>query len=377
MKALFCTLFLSLSLTQFALAQSNSGRIDFETYNPPSTLIVPEHKVTRAKFPFIDVHNHQGNMPTQDIPALLQKMDALNMRIMVNLSGRGFRNNNGVFDINEPQYLVNAVQNVAKSTPNRIVLFTNVSFVGVGEKDWAQKAVQQLEADVKAGAKGLKIYKNLGHSFKDVQGNLIKVDDPRLDPIWKKCGELGIPVLIHTADPKQFWQEADEHNERWLELLTHPGRKRGADNPAPWEDLIQQQHNIIRRHPKTTFIAAHFGWYPNDLAHLGKLLDSFPNMHVEFGAVIAELGRQPRTAKAFFEKYQDRILFGKDSWVPEEYTTYFRVLETEDEYFPYHKKYHAFWRMYGLGLSDEVLKKVYYKNALRLIPGLDGSGFPD
>lgn len=377
MKAALYALLISFSFTQGAIAQTKGGRIDFETYNPPSSLVVPEHKITRSKFPFIDVHNHQGNMPSQDIPFLLRQMDTLNMRIMVNLSGRGFRNNNGVFDINGPQYLADAVANVKKSTPNRVVLFTNVSFVGVGERDWAQQAVQGLEADVKAGAKGLKIYKNLGHSFKDVDGNLIRVDDPRLDPIWKKCGELGIPVLIHTADPKQFWQEADEHNERWLELLTYPGRKRGNSNPSPWEDLIQQQHNIIRKHPKTNFIAAHFGWFPNDLAHLGKVLDSFPNMHVEFGAVIAELGRQPKTAKAFFDKYQDRILFGKDSWVPAEYTTYFRVLETSDEYFPYHKKYHAYWRMYGLGLSDAVLKKVYYKNALRLIPGLDRSGFPD
>ena len=377
MKRIFQLSLFTLLLTQQAEAQKGSARIDFETYNPPSSLVVPEHKLTKAKFPFIDVHNHQGNMPTQDLAFLLRQMDSLNMKVMVNLSGRGFKNNNGVFDVNDHQYLVSAIENAKKATPNRLVVFTNVSFVGVGEKDWAQKTVQQLEADVKAGAKGLKVYKNLGFSFKDKEGNLLRVDDPRLDVVWKKCGELGIPVLIHTADPKQFWEEPNEHNERWLELLTFPGRKRAENNPAPWEDLIQQQHNIIRRHPKTNFIAAHFGWYPNDLAHLGKVLDSLPNMYVEFGAVIAELGRQPKSAKQFFEKYQDRILFGKDSWVPAEYTTYFRVLETEDEYFPYHKKYHAFWRMYGLGLSDAVLKKVYYKNALKLIPGLDKTQFPN
>jgi predicted TIM-barrel fold metal-dependent hydrolase len=134
---------------------------------------------------------------------------------------------------------------------------------------------------------------------------------------------------------------------------------------------------MFRNNPGTTFIAAHFGWFPNDLARLGSILDEMPHVNVEFGAIIAELGRQPRMAKEFFEKYQDRILFGKDSWIPEEYATYFRVLETEDEYFPYHKKYHAFWRMYGLGLSDEVLKKVYYKNALRIIPHIDKTGFPE
>ncbi len=169
----------------------------------------------------------------------------------------------------------------------------------------------------------------------------------------------------------------DANNERWLELATHPGRARSNTNPAPWDTLIAEQHRIFKRHPRTTFIAAHFGWYANDLTTLSKLLDEMPNVVVEFGAVIAEIGRQPRMAKAFFTKYQDRIMFGKDSWVPEEYTTYFRVLETEDEYFPYHKKYHAFWRMYGMGLPDDILKKVYYKNALRVIPGLDKTMFPE
>lgn len=366
-----------LAITQLAFAQTKPARIDFETYNPPSSLKVPEHLLTKAKYPFIDVHNHQGNMPTQDLSALLKQMDSLNMKVMVNLSGRGFRNNNGQFDVADHQFLVSAIENAKKTAPNRLVVFTNVSFEGAGKPGWAENAVAGLEADVKAGAKGLKVYKSLGFSYKDNDGRTLRVDDPRLDVIWKKCGELGIPVLIHTADPKQFWEDADEHNERWLELLTYPNRKRATNNPAPWEDLIQQQHTIIRRHPKTNFIAAHFGWYPNDLAHLGKLLDSFPNMYVEFGAVIAELGRQPKRAKTFFEKYQDRILFGKDSWVPSEYATYFRVLETEDEYFPYHKKYHAYWKMYGLGLSDAILKKVYYKNALKLIPGLDKTLFPD
>lgn len=369
MKSVLCLLTGVLVFSQVAFTQGSRSRIDFESYNPPSSLVVPEHPLTKAKFPFIDVHNHQFSMPTQDIPALLGEMDALNMKVMVNLSGRG--------NLSDPSHLANAIQNAKRTTPNRLVVFTNLSFAGLGEPGWTENAVKQLEADVKTGAQGLKIYKSLGFSVKDNKGNIIRVDDPRLDPVWEKCGRLGIPVLIHTADPKQFWQEADEHNERWLELLTYPNRKRSDKDPAPWEDLIRQQHNIIRKHPQTNFIAAHFGWYANDLDHLGRLLDSFPNMYIEFGAIIAELGRQPRAAKQFFEKYQDRILFGKDSWVPSEYATYFRVLETTDEYFPYHKKYHAYWRMYGMGLSDAVLKKVYYKNALKLIPGIDKTLFPD
>jgi predicted TIM-barrel fold metal-dependent hydrolase len=211
----------------------------------------------------------------------------------------------------------------------------------------------------------------------DKNGDRIRINDPRLDPVWAKCGELGIPVLIHAADPKPFWQPHDENNERWLELKLRPRRKRDADNPAPWETIIAEQHDIFRRHKNTTFINAHMGWFANDLAKLGTLLDEIPNMYVEIGAVIAELGRQPRMANWFFEKYQDRVLFGKDSWRPEEYPTYFRVLETADEYFPYYKRYHAFWRMYGLNLPDHILRKLYYKNALKVIPGLDKSLFPE
>ncbi len=352
-------------LAGFAAYNSIAQKMDFEKYNPPSTLVVPEHKLTKAKFPFIDVHNHQSGMGSMDLSTLTRDMDQLNMKVMVNLSGQ-----NG-----EP--LKAAVANIRKNYPKRFIVFANIDFRKVGEQDWGEKAARQLEEDVKNGANGLKIFKNLGFSVNDITGKRVTVDDPRLDPIWKKAGELKIPVLIHTADPKPFWEPMDENNERWMELATHPNRKRSATDPAPWDTLIAEQHRLFRNHPKTTFIAAHFGWYPNDLAKLGQLLDQMPNVVVEFGAVIAELGRQPRTAKQFFTKYQDRILFGKDSWVPAEYATYFRVLETEDEYFPYHKKYHAFWTMYGIGLPDDILKKIYYKNALRIIPNIDKSQFPD
>jgi uncharacterized protein len=351
-------------LYQSACAQGGQ-RMDFEKYEPASTLVVPENPVRRAKFPFIDVHNHQWNMNSENLNGLISEMDKLNMAVMVNLSGRGG---------NE---LKESIGNVRKNYPKRFIVFANINFDGIGESGWTERTVKALEEDVKNGANGLKIFKNLGFSVKNNAGKRVSVDDPRLDLIWKRCGELKIPVLIHTADPKPFWDPMDEKNERWLELATHPRRKRGQDDPAPFEELIAEQHRMFKKHPKTTFIAAHFGWFPNDLAKLGKLLDEMPNVMIEFGAVIAELGRQPRTANKFFIKYQDRILFGKDAWVPDEYATYFRVLETEDEYFPYHKKYHAFWRMYGLGLPDNVLKKVYYKNALRIIPNIDKSAFPN
>ena len=352
-------------LIGYTVVAQTTQKMDFEKYNPPSTLVVPEHKLTKAKFPFIDVHNHQFGMPDMDLGTLIKDMDQLNMKVMVNLSGQS------------GEQIRKSSANIKQHYPGRFIVFANIDFKRIGEPGWGEKAASQLAEDVKNGANGLKIYKSLGFSVKDIDGKRVKVDDPRLDPIWKKAGDLKIPVLIHTADPKPFWQEMDENNERWLELATHPNRKRSATDPAPWDTLIAEQHRLFKNYPATTFIAAHFGWYPNDLGKLGSLLDQLPNVVVEFGAVIAELGRQPRMAKEFFTKYQDRILFGKDSWVPDEYATYFRVLETADEYFPYHKKYHAFWAMYGMALPDDILKKIYYKNALRIVPGIDKSQFPE
>ena len=340
-------------------------QMDFEAYDPPSTLVVPENPVTKAKFPFIDVHSHQWRMDTANLDQLVREMDAMNMGIMVNLSGRG------------GMILKNMTDNISKQYPNRFVCFTNINLQSIDDEDWTVETVKQIEFDVANGARGLKIYKSQGMQNVDSKGNRIQINDPRIDPVWAKCGELGIPVLIHAADPRQFWQPLDSLNERWLELKLRPSRKREADDPAPWETIIAEQHDVFKKHPETTFINAHLGWFGNDLKRLGELLDEMPNMNVGIGAVIAELGRQPRMANWFFEKYQDRILFGKDSYQPDEFPTYFRVLETADEYFPYYKRYHAFWKMYGLNLPDEILKKVYYKNALRIVPGLDKSLFPD
>ncbi len=352
-------------LTLVSMNASFAQELSFEEYNPTSTLVVPGNQVLKAKFPFIDIHGHQYRMPEQDLTPVVAAMDTLNMGIMVNLSGRS------------GEELIKSVKNIKDHYPNRFVVFANIDFEGVGTENWTEKTVLQFEEDVKNGARGLKIYKSLGMRYKDSDGNRLSINDKRLDPIWAKCGELGVPVLIHAADPKSFWDDFNGDNERWLELKTHPRRKRSDSDPASWEQIIGEQHDMFKKHPKTTFINAHMGWYANNLGKLSELMEEIPNMNVEIGAIIAELGRQPRFAKKFFEKYQDRILFGKDSWKPEEFPTYFRILETDDEYFPYHKKYHAFWAMYGLDLSDQVLKKVYYKNALRIVPGLDSSLFPE
>ena len=374
MKKRLFPLFLSVIVLGLNTVTSSAQDMSFEEYNPPSTLKVPEHSVTRAKFPFIDIHSHQGGINKAKIDQLTSEMDDLNMGTMINLSGRGFGQGNSN---TQQDYIKGMIAEFKAHAPGRFMVFTNLNFNGFGDPSWTALAVKELEEDVKAGAVGLKIYKSLGLNSKDNKGNRIPVDHPDLDPVWKKAGELGIPVLIHSADPAQFWQPMDANNERWLELKLNPNRKRTDTDPVPFAQIIAEQHNVFAKHPNTTFVNAHMGWMANDLDAAGAHLDKYPNVNYEIGAIIAELGRQPRRAKEFFTKYQDRILFGKDAYNKEEFYTYFRVLETEDEYFPYYKKYHAYWKMYGLGLPDDVLKKVYYKNALRIVPGLDKTLFPD
>ena len=348
----------------FAAVPAAAQTMSIEEYEPKSTLVVPGHEVKRAKYPFIDVHNHQSiGMSPAELGRLVKDMDGLNMRVMVNLSGTSGAS------------LASGVKTAA-TQPGRLLVFANLDFSGIDDPGWGARAASQLEADVKAGAKGLKIFKNFGMTLKDGKGERVHVDDPRLDPVFEKCAALKIPVLIHTAEPASFFEPADRFNERWLELKQFPRRARPPAEFPPWETLIGEQHHLFAKHPNTIFIDAHLGWMGGNLARLGKLLDERPNVYTEIGAVLAELGRQPRFARDFFVKYQDRVLFGKDIWEPSEYWVYFRVLETADEYFDYYRKRHAFWKMYGLELPDDVLKKLYYKNALRILPGLDASAFP-
>ncbi len=340
--------------------------MSFEDYDPPSSLKVEGDEITKAKYTFIDVHSHLWDMPQMNLNNLVSEMNEINMGYIVNLSGSGSGNQE-----EKNQYFNESIENIEQNQPGRIGLFINIDFESIDDENYANTQVQIIRDAVAKGAIGLKIYKSLGLRYKDSYGNRIRVDDERIGPIWDVCGELGIPVLIHSADPFQFWLPKDNQNERWFELKEKPNRYYGdSDFIPPFEDIIEEQHNVFRRHKNTTFINAHLGWMGNDLERLGKHLDEFPNVVTEFGAVIAELGRQPKTARRFFIKYQDRILFGKDSYNKEEFYTYFRVLESDDEYFNYFRKRHAFWKMYGLNLPDDVLKKVYYENALRLFPSI-------
>jgi uncharacterized protein len=365
----FIMLFLVLSsMPVRSLAQEKLDSLLYEEYEPVSTLVVEQHPIQKAKYPFIDVHAHHFRGDEYDdarIAEVVADMDGLNMGVAVNLSG-GWG-----------EKLVNMIKSMKGRYPDRFVVFTNINFEDMGQPGWTEREVARLEEGVRNGAQGLKIYKSLGLSIVDETGARLSTNDTRLDPIWAKAGELGIPVLIHTGEPSPFWSDRDKFNERWLELKQYPNRYRDPDVFPPWEEIMAEQHDIFRKHPGTTFINAHLGWYGNNLAGMGELMDQYPNMYTELGAVLAELGRQPRTARAFLIKYKDRVMFGKDSWAPNEYRVYFRTFETADEFFDYYRKRHAHWKLYGLDLPDDVIRDLYYRNAIRIIPGIDASNFPE
>ncbi|HUF50811.1 MAG TPA: amidohydrolase family protein [Longimicrobiales bacterium] len=338
-------------------------------YRPAATLITPQHAVPRAKFPAIDFHGHPGGLvgSAAGLASLRTSLDELNVRLMVvadNLTGERLRQT------------VAAVR-AAPDMRDRVRVLTGIDFRNVGP-GWADNAVRQLEADIAAGAVGVgEISKGLGLSARKADGTRLRIDDPELDPIWEAAARLGVPVFIHTADPQEFFRdEIDYTNERWLELALFPNRRYPQDRFPSFEQLATERDNLFRRHPRTTFVTAHLGWHAHDLARLGRMFDELPNVYAEVGAVLYDLGRQPRFARDFFIRYQDRILFGKDSFQPEEYPYYWRVFETQDEYFDYYRPYHAFWKLYGMDLPDAVLKKVYYQNALRITKGLPQSGWP-
>jgi predicted TIM-barrel fold metal-dependent hydrolase len=335
-------------------------------YRPTPTLVVPEHPVPRAKYPVVDIHSHQPTPISADgFADLVKAMDALNLRVLVNLSGgSGERLRRGLEAVRTSPYA------------DRMVLFANIDFRGGVGPGFGARAAAQLEADVEAGAVGLKIFKDLGLRIRKIDGTRLHVDDPELDPIWDACARLNVPVLIHTAEPPAFFEPIDYTNERWLELALFRDRRYQDPSFPRFEALIAERDRMFRKHPGTRFIAAHFGYHAHDLARAARELDAMPNVSFDVAAVLYDFGRQPRAARAFFAKYQDRILFGKDSWQPTEYPYYWRTFETADEYFDYYRDYHAFWKLYGMDLPDAVLRKLYYANALRLVPGLPKAGFP-
>jgi uncharacterized protein len=336
-----------------------------EEYQPKSTLVTPEHKIERAKFPFIDIHSHHWNPTPEHVEDLIKGMDSINLRVLVNLSG------------GTGETLRKTVETMKGRYPDRFVVFANMSYDDLNTPGFGKRQAARLEQDVKNGAQGLKIFKDFGMDLKYANGQRVHVDDPEFDPVFEKCAELKIPVLIHVAEPSAFFDPWDYSNERWLELKEFPRRARPPSEYPSFETLMTERNHLFAKHPRTQFIAAHLAFHGNDLKRLGKLFDDYPNVNVDIAAVLAELGRQPYSAHDFLVKYQDRILMGKDIYEVNEYKWYFRCLETRDEYFEYYRRRHAFWRIYGFQVPDEVLKKVYYKNALRVVPGIKAKEFPE
>ena len=330
-----------------------------QEYRPRSMLQTPEHPVERARFPVVDVHAHWTAQPAPE--DLIAHMDRLNITYAVNLSG-GWG-----------ERLETLLARYKDFAPERFEILANVDFSEADQPGFAEKWTGVLEQAKARGASGLKIYKSLGLTTKDGSGTLVRVDDPRLDPIWATCGELGMPVLIHSADPLAFFEPIDRTNERLMQLGRHPDWSFHGPEFPDRDDVLAQRNRVLEKHPGTTFIGAHLGGNAEDLAALGGVLDRYPNFVVDISGRVAELGRQPYTARRFVLKYPDRILFGTDRYPGRtsqpRYRPYFRFLETQDEYIEYHE--HDFpptgeWRIHGIFLPDEVLKQVYHRNADRI-----------
>ncbi len=356
----------------FLLQTAAAGGIGLREYEPKSTLRVPEHPVARAKFPVIDVHTHVFGLGRktgpQDLAQIARWMDECNLQTLLNLTGGNSETIPGILKMMAPfggKFLTGAEPMWNRAT----------------EPGYAKWQAAELEKCKQQGARSLKILKTLGLVLRD-QGKLVKIDDPRFDPMWDAAGALGMPVLIHTSDPAPFFQPINRFNERYEELQNHPDWSfYGKDYPSK-RDLLDARNRVIARHSKTTFIGLHVANLPEDLAQVGQWLDQYRNLNVEIGARLGELGRQPRTARRFFDRYQDRILFGTDATPnagkefpqqdlkPEMFRCYFRFLETEDEYFDYAPSAvppQGRWRIYGIGLPDGILKKVYRDNAVRIL----------
>jgi len=279
--------------------------------------------------------------------------------------------------------LEEAIRKYQTPYPGRFLVFAEPWWSRANEPGYGRFQADEIERAHRAGARGLKIVKTLGLYLREriTAGPLVKIDDPRFDAMWETCGSLGMPVAIHVSDPEAFFLPIDRFNERFEELNHHPDWSfYGKDFPSNAE-LLEARNRVFERHPKTQFVALHVGNNAENLAYVSECLDRFPNLHVELAARIGELGRQPRAARQFFDQRQDRILFGTDA-VPhgvetpqqvfgdELYEIYYRFLETEDEYFDYAPAPvppQGRWRIYGLGLPEGILRKVYYENAARLL----------
>jgi predicted TIM-barrel fold metal-dependent hydrolase len=346
---------------------TGSAHLRLEDFAPQSMLVVPENVVVRSRFPAIDAHNHLGRWLSQDhswmvrdVPDLLGVLDDCNIAGIVNLDGMW----GDELEANLDRY--------DHAFPGRFYTFAQVDWDLLQHSDFGASMARQLEDSVRRGARGLKVWKTLGLHYRDASGALLAIDDQRLFDLWECAGELQVPVLIHIADPVAFFRPLDRFNERWEELHRHPDWHFYGPQFPPFEALIEQFERLIARHPRTQFIGAHVGCYPENLGWVSRIMDRYANFHADIAARVAELGRQPYSARRLFECHADRILFGLDGFPPtaEMYRPYFRFLETDDGYFPYSARGiggTGRWNIYGINLPDEILRKVYHDNAYRLL----------
>jgi predicted TIM-barrel fold metal-dependent hydrolase len=329
-------------------------------YRPEPALVTPVTTVERARHAAVDVHCHWTL--EQDPQAMLRAMDERNVLRAVNLSG-GWG-----------EKLARMLERFHDAAPDRLIIFCNIDFTAIDEPGFGEQVAAMLRDARRRGVRGLKIFKDLGLRIRDASGGLVAVDDPRLDPIWAECGRLGMPVLIHSADPVAFFRPVDGANERWMQLRRHPDWSFHGEGFPSREEVIAQRNRVMKRHPGTIFIGAHVGGNAEDLAAAASVLDEHPNLYLDISGRVGELGRQPYAARRFFLRYQDRLLFGTDRYPGRSdqprYRVYYRFLETDDEHFLYYD--HPFppagdWRIYGVFLPDDVLAKVYRENADRLL----------
>jgi predicted TIM-barrel fold metal-dependent hydrolase len=355
---------------------AEGGDLRLQDWRPEPTLVVPSHPIDRARLPAIDAHNHLGRWlsawvgddphawTVRDVDALLDLMADCNLRAIVNLDGRWgeeLRDNLDRYD---------------RAYPGRFATCCHVDWeAAVAAGDVGRAAADSLRESVAAGAKGIKVWKDLGLHVRDASGELILPDDPQLQPLWEAAAELEVPVFIHTADPVAFFDPVDERNERYEQLQAHPEWSFSDPTFPRFDRLIDALEGLVASNPSTTFVGVHVAGYAENLGRVGRMLDAYPNLHVDIAARVAELGRQPRAARELILAHPDRVVFGIDEFPParEQYAIYFRFLETADEHFPHSTEEvpsMGRWAIAGLDLPEDVLRKVYATNALRILPSL-------
>lgn len=332
-------------------------------YAPRSTLELPAHRVPAARVPAVDFHTHlgrwlhpRGDWMEPDVGRLVAGMDATNVVALVNLDGRWGRE------------LEENLDRYDRAHPGRFHTFCQLDWRLLDRDDGPERLVAQLQRSVAAGARGLKVWKDLGLAV-EARGRRVLPDDPMLAPVWAAAGAAGVPVLVHVADPVAFFLPADRRNERLEEMLRVPRTSRHGGGYPAFRRLVDALEHVVAAHPGTEFVAAH-GCYAENLAHVGGLMDRYPNFAVDIAGAANSLGRQPRTTRSLVLRHPDRVLFGSDAFPMRTSVQrlYFRMLETDDEAFAYSEEPAApsgRWEIHGLDLPPAVLAQVYFANAAR------------